>query len=109
MRYKPLLISVVDFLIEEEGKRAIFCPLMWARAGWLFPSFGPLVPLCMHITIVDQTSRGGKARRGVAFSLPSAISHCVAANRVDMVAICWRVEAQGGRGYYGKQVRARQI
>lgn len=29
--------------------------------------------------------------------LHSAISHCVAANRVDMVEICWRVAARRGK------------
>lgn len=41
----------------------------------------------------------------MAFSVASAISHFVAASRVDMVVIYWRLEAQG-EGGLGEFVRA---
>lgn len=97
MRYKPLLIFNCGFPDRERGKESFVSPLMWERADMgCFPSFGPL-SLCACISCRLHYSRGPRrnARRGVAASVASAISHFVAASRVDMVVIYWRLEAQG--------------
>lgn len=77
MRYKPLLISTAEFLIEDRGKRGLLLAPAAPEAGkagmGLFPSFGPLsLCACMHIIRPEC-----QARRGFLGPVPSAISHCV--------------------------------